>query len=316
MEEDNVTLLDSILANRSYLANIQVAKRNLGLTGMLKVIMLRFGILKRIEVRFKGKSFDLSMQNFQDFWRDEVSTYNGNRIRFTGNTARFSYKGKSVTFIINKDKRVIAQTGVLINEQFFSEQYSFNDIRGKDVVDIGANIGDSPIYFALNGAKSVYAYEPFPYIYEIAKKNISMNRLEDVITLNNEAIGGKSAYASFPRKYIDGSASIRNLKKRSSMKKIHIITLDSVVKKYGLKNALLKSDCEGSEYIIFMKSNDETLHSFDEIIIEYHYGYLKLRARLEKAGFRTEVSRPTKMLHADGSKASYAGIMHAIRDVH
>ena len=51
----------------------------------------------------------------------------------------------------------------LINENFIKEQYKWLDVEGKNVVDVGANIGDTAIYFALKGAKHVYAFEPYPY---------------------------------------------------------------------------------------------------------------------------------------------------------
>ena len=33
------------------------------------------------------------------------------------------------------------------------------DVKGRTVVDVGAGIGDSPVYFALNGARKVYAFD-------------------------------------------------------------------------------------------------------------------------------------------------------------
>jgi len=56
-------------------------------------------------------------------------------------------------------------------------------------VDVGAASGDTAIYFALNGAKHVYAFEPYPYSYNIAKENIKLNHLEDKITMLNEGCG-------------------------------------------------------------------------------------------------------------------------------
>ncbi|MDT7858468.1 MAG: hypothetical protein RQ930_00225 [Candidatus Aenigmarchaeota archaeon] len=52
--------------------------------------------------------------------------------------------------------------------QFVKQDYKILKVRGKEVVDIGAYTGDSSIYFALNGAKHVYAFEPYPFSYRIA----------------------------------------------------------------------------------------------------------------------------------------------------
>ena len=53
--------------------------------------------------------------------------------------------------------------------------YDTLPIKDKIVLDVGANIGDTPIYFALHGSKKVIGIEPFPQNYEIAKKNVEIN---------------------------------------------------------------------------------------------------------------------------------------------
>jgi len=59
------------------------------------------------------------------------------------------------------------------------------------VVDIGASIGDSSIYFALNGASYVIALEPYPYTFNLAVKNVKVNNLNDKIKILNAGYGGK-----------------------------------------------------------------------------------------------------------------------------
>jgi len=49
-----------------------------------------------------------------------------------------------------------------IIEIFEEGMYEMVDVKGKVVVDVGAHIGDSTIYFALKGAKRVFAIEPHP----------------------------------------------------------------------------------------------------------------------------------------------------------
>ena len=44
-------------------------------------------------------------------------------------------------------------------------------VRGKTVIDIGANIGDTPIYFHITWSKHrVIGIEPFPKNYELGSK--------------------------------------------------------------------------------------------------------------------------------------------------
>jgi transcription elongation factor Elf1 len=45
---------------------------------------------------------------------------------------------------------------------FYEKDYDFLPVKNRVVIDIGANIADSSIYFATTGAKKVIALEPFP----------------------------------------------------------------------------------------------------------------------------------------------------------
>lgn len=62
-------------------------------------------------------------------------------------------------------------------------QYNLSkkNVKNKIVIDAGANAGFFSIYAAKLGAKKVYAFEPVTETYEILKRNISLNKLENVI---------------------------------------------------------------------------------------------------------------------------------------
>ncbi len=47
-----------------------------------------------------------------------------------------------------------------IYDVFDCGEYGVLDVSGKVVIDVGASIGDSAIYFALKGARKVIAIEP------------------------------------------------------------------------------------------------------------------------------------------------------------
>ena len=57
-------------------------------------------------------------------------------------------------------------------------------IKGNTVIDIGANIGDSTVYFAIKEARTVLALEPYKYSYNMLVENIRINDLKNVITIN------------------------------------------------------------------------------------------------------------------------------------
>jgi hypothetical protein len=71
---------------------------------------------------------------------------------------------------VEKDRGV----GVL-GEVFCDEVYGklAGNIQGKSVIDVGAFVGDSAIYFASKGAKEIYAFEPDKTFFDLAFENVS-----------------------------------------------------------------------------------------------------------------------------------------------
>jgi len=189
-------------------------------------------------------------------------------------------------------------------------QYKWLNVKDKYVVDVGANIGDTVIYFAIKGAKHVYAFELYPYSYNIAKKNIKLNHLEDRITLLNEGCG-RSGFVTIKEDYENtGRTDLKNFKEG---KKIKIESLDEIVKRFNLKHAALKVDCEGCEYDLILNASDEALKAFDQIIVEYHYGYINLVKRLRQAGFKVKYSLPDYLynIEAEDRNMLYLGLIYA-----
>ena len=94
---------------------------------------------------------------------------------------RGSFSGKHYFFSGAVDNGDLA--GVFVHEE-----YSALNVYGQNVIDIGANIGDSAIYFAAKGARHVYAFEPFPSTFECAKNNVEINDLREKITIINAGL--------------------------------------------------------------------------------------------------------------------------------
>jgi FkbM family methyltransferase len=190
----------------------------------------------------------------------------------------FLLESRDLKFIVNN----LSESGVIL-ENFVQNQYDWLDAKNKIVVDIGANIGDTTVYFSkIKKAKKVIAFEPYPYSYKIAKENINLNKITNVILLN-EGVGGKEDYIRVnPAFENSGSDSLKSFSKG---KKIKIVTLKSIVNNYDIENGILKMDCEGCEYPIILNASKETLRKFEQIMLEYHNGYLNIKRKLEEAGF-------------------------------
>ena len=67
---------------------------------------------------------------------------------------------------------------------FFKKEYNFLNVKDRDVIDVGMSIGDSTIYFALNGVRRVIGLEPYPYAFSYEEKNVKLNNLQNIIIHN------------------------------------------------------------------------------------------------------------------------------------
>ncbi len=64
-------------------------------------------------------------------------------------------------------------------------------VNGRVVVDVGAYIGDTAIYFAWRGARKVIVIEPHSGAYEVLLENIRLNSLETTISPINAGLASR-----------------------------------------------------------------------------------------------------------------------------
>ena len=174
---------------------------------------------------------------------------------------------------------------------FFKKDYDQILVNERTVLDIGANIGDTGIFYALNGAKKVIGIEPFPKNFNYAEKNIQINNLDNVITLLQAGCSSKKEIIKIDPDYQSNIESeVKNFKTGID---VPMITLQDIINKYEIpKSSVLKIDCEGCEYDIIENISSETISYFSNIQIEYHLGYKKLKTKLESFGYTVKVSKP------------------------
>jgi FkbM family methyltransferase len=188
---------------------------------------------------------------------------------------------------------------------FLHEEYAMLPVKGKTVVDIGANIADSSIYFALRGATRVISLEPFPDIFELAKENVYKNNLSDKISLILAGFSGTT-----------GSIRIRQgnhekwiLRESREGFRVPLMTLRSIIENHKvLPGSILKVDCEGCEYDAILSCEEKDLLPFAYLQIEYHYGFKNLKNKLEDNNFDVRVTAPTKR------RKMYTGMIYARRE--
>ena len=136
-----------------------------------------------------------------------------------------------------------------IFQVFEEEDYKFLNVKDKNVLDIGAFVGDSPIYFILKGAKKVYAIEPHPDAYNEMLENIKLNNIEDEIIPINMGINYEKDYVFIPVTVANTQGIL--LKPKGNGIKVPAGKLSDIIEKYNINAQVLKMDCEDANMILF-----------------------------------------------------------------
>jgi len=64
-------------------------------------------------------------------------------------------------------------------------------LKGREVVDVGANTGETALYFVLNGARKVIAVEPLPNVARCAEENVRLSGATDKVKVINAALSNE-----------------------------------------------------------------------------------------------------------------------------
>jgi FkbM family methyltransferase len=197
---------------------------------------------------------------------------------------------------LHSNNKIIAIHGGINNGDiraiFVDKVYQRLPIKNNTVLDIGASIGDSAIYFALSGAARIICIEPDTENIELAKKNIELNNFSNII-LNQGACSKHRGKITLGSDHQESNVNI--LKDLKADLEVQLWTLEDLVNKYHILSEganVLKMDCEGCEYETILSANEKTLEKFSHMIIEYHFGYKNLKQKLEECGFVISVTRP------------------------
>ena len=191
-------------------------------------------------------------------------------------------------------------------EEFFSDDsWDMLDLNNRYIIDIGANVADTPLFFAKNGSK-VIGFEPVKHLYDLGMKNIQLNpKFEKNIQFINKAVGGKRGKLKI------GTTSTQGYVNENDSYEIDVITVQDVLNEYNFPPDILKMDCEGCEFEIIL---NEDLTMFNEIVFEHHSkstgkDYKPLIDKLKKDGFEID----TYEVSASKLPFEDIGIIHAYK---
>jgi FkbM family methyltransferase len=207
----------------------------------------------------------------------------------------YAYLHGGVLRYTNDDDLVVLFQELLSNENYWFESYKENPV----IFDCGTHFGLSLYYFKMLYPNSkIFAFEPNPELYEIAKQNVLDNNWHD-IKLMPYAIGPEVGLTKFyiPQKGTAMAGSllrhVNNLDLEVNFINIQSIRLSEMI---DGKIDFLKLDVEGAEYEV-VKDIEEFLPSIQNIFCEFHQGgciksrhMLAILDMLEKASFELRIS--------------------------
>lgn len=171
-------------------------------------------------------------------------------------------------------------------------QASKQNLSGRPVIDIGANMGTFSILAATLGASKVVAVEPVATTFNTLMSNLNKANIGHVVmpqkavVLNEE---GKTVKIGVHEK--SGHNSI--YKDPGQSEEVSSVTLKNLLDMVDGDNVFLKMDCEGSEYDILFGADDEDMSRVSTVAIEIHgdmhpqyQGFEVLENRLASFGFK------------------------------
>jgi FkbM family methyltransferase len=247
-------------------------------TLLIRHALTRLGFNVKLMARVGDCTFELSPEAFgclavrASYGAIEISCVDGelyvNGGRYGKYHGAWVYDNSCNCYVRNNVK--FRQIYWAIYQVFDCGEYEPLDVSGRVVVDAGAYIGDSAIYFALRGAKRVIAVEPHPNAYAEMLDNIRLNNLEDVIIPINAGLASKPGKICIENVSVGGTGKTYH-KPGDCPNAVPAVTLGELIDRFSVNpsDAVLKMDCEGCEFDVILNDYDH-VRLFRELIFEYH----------------------------------------------
>ena len=282
----------------------------------IEALMFKFGLRKSCNLKVKNNNYFINLNNIASINKlmgtlprvsNEKLTDFLKYIKDIDNDEKYlNVNGISYVNVSNSEfkKNNSQEYAIHLDEFFTDDEWSMVDFSGRHVIDIGGNVGDTPLYFAKKGAE-VIGFEPVKHLHELAVINVNLNeKLKDQISLVNKGVGGKRGTLTFQSNSVKGYANDESYE-------MEIISIDDLFNDFDFTPDILKMDCEGCEFEV-IQNNDLTM--FNDIIFEHHSkiagkDYNVLIDILKKQGFKIDCYE----VHASGLSFNDIGIIHAFK---
>jgi len=146
--------------------------------------------------------------------------------------------------------------------------------EGMDAIDIGANIGITTVAVAkrIGRRGKLYSFEPTPQYFNILKKNVPSNGLENV-EVYEVAVTDQVGRAYF---YQKGLSTGIVFEKGAEEFEVSTTTIDRFLSEEKVERIdLINMDCEGSELLVLKGAKETLWKNKVKIFCEIHHDFLK-----------------------------------------
>jgi len=146
--------------------------------------------------------------------------------------------------------------------------------EGMNAIDIGGNIGITTVAIAKRiGEKGkLYSFEPIPEYFNILKKNISSNRLENT-RVHELAVTDQVGRAGLYQKELSSRIVFEEGARKFT---VSTTTVDRFLNEEKIDRIdLINMDCEGSELLVLKGAKETLLKNKVKIFCETHHDFLK-----------------------------------------
>lgn len=158
----------------------------------------------------------------------------------------------------------IFDASVIIERLNLDKLENINYFKNKDILDVGAFIGDSALILSEYTDKKVYAFEPTTINYNHMLKTIQMNDSQNIEPVK---LGMSNTCGTCEINFAGLSSSIMfDPENDNNTETIEISTVDKYVADNNLDIGLIKVDVEGAEQLM-LEGSVETIRKFKPTLL-------------------------------------------------
>jgi FkbM family methyltransferase len=146
--------------------------------------------------------------------------------------------------------------------------------EGMNAIDIGGHIGVTTVVIAKQAGKRglVYSFEPVPEYFDILKKNLSANKLENVEAFQLAVTNRLETIDFYQQGGFSGIIPEEGAKKFQS----NTTTIDRFLNGQKVERIdLINMDCQGSELLVLEGAKESLRKNRVKIFCEIHHSSLK-----------------------------------------